>query len=73
MLFMGSIKEDISIFGVTITLEKMRKKSKNLFVFSDAPQASLYAFRTFKACAAREREILGALFAHRSLTFRAFH
>jgi hypothetical protein len=73
MLFMGSIKEDISIFGVTTTLEKMRKKSKNLFVFSGASQASLYAFRTFKACTAREWEILCALFAYRSLAFRTFH
>jgi hypothetical protein len=73
MLFMGSIKEDISIFVVTITLEKMRKKSKNLFVFSGASQASLYAFRAFKACTAREWEILCALFAYRSLAFRTFH
>lgn len=70
---MVSIKEDVSIFGVIITLEKMRKKLKNLFVFSDAPQASLYVFRTFKACTAREWEILCALFAYRSLAFRTFH
>jgi hypothetical protein len=70
---MVSIKEDVSIFGVIITLEKMRKKLKNLFVFSDASQASLYAFRTFKACTAREWEILCALFAYRSLAFRTFH
>lgn len=52
MLLMVNIKEDVSIFGITMTLEKMRKKSKNLFVFSDAAQARLYAFRAFKACAA---------------------
>jgi hypothetical protein len=56
-----------------MTLEKMRKKLKNLFVFPDASQACLYAFRAFKACAAREWEILCALFAHRSIAFRAFH
>jgi hypothetical protein len=70
---MASIKEDASIFDMTITLEKIRKKLKNLFVFSDASQARLYSFRAFKACAAREWEILCALFAHRSLAFRAFH
>lgn len=56
-----------------MAVEKMRKKLKNLFVFSDAAQTRLYAFRAFKACTAREREILCALFAHRSLAFRAFH
>lgn len=74
MLSMGSIKKKMfQFFGITITLEKMRKKLKNLFVFSGAPQASLYAFRTFKACTAREWEILCALFAYRSLAFRTFH
>jgi hypothetical protein len=73
MLLMVNIKEDVSIFGITMTLEKMRKKLKNLFVFSDAAQTCLYAFRAFKACAAREWEILCALFAYRSLAFRAFH
>jgi hypothetical protein len=51
----------------------MRKKLKNLFVFSDATQTRLYAFCAFKACAAREWEILCALFAYRSFAFRAFH
>ena len=69
----GASKKMFKFFGITITLEKMRKKLKNLFVFSDAPQASLYAFRTFKACTAREWEILCALFAYRSLAFRTFH
>ena len=73
MLLMVNIKEYVSIFGITVTLEKMRKKLKNLFVFSDAAQTRLYIFRAFKACAAREWEILCALFAHRPLTFRAFH
>jgi hypothetical protein len=58
---------------IIMTLEKMRKKLKDLFVFSDAAQTRLYAFRAFKACIARERELLCALFAHRSLAFRAFH
>jgi hypothetical protein len=49
---MASIKEDTSIFDITITLEKIRKKLKNLFVFSDASQARLYSFRAFKACTA---------------------
>lgn len=69
---MVNIKEDASIFGIMIRLEKMGKRLKNLFVFSDAAQARLYAFRAFKACAAREWEILCALFANRSLAFRAF-
>jgi hypothetical protein len=73
MLLIVNIKEDVSIFGITMALEKMRKKLKNLFVFSDAAQTRLYAFRAFKACAAREWEILCALFAYRSLAFRAFH
>jgi hypothetical protein len=73
MLLMTSVKQDASVFGITIALEKMRKKLKNLLVFSDAAQARLYAFRAFKACAAREGKILCALFAHRSLAFRAFH
>ncbi len=70
---MVNIKEDASIFGIMITLEKMGKRLKNLFVFSYAAQARLYAFRAFKACTAREWEILCALFAYRSLAFRTFH
>ena len=73
MLLMVNIKEYVSIFGITVTLEKMRKKLKNLFVFSDAAQTRLYIFRAFKACTTREWEILCALFAYRSLAFRAFH
>ena len=60
-------------FHITMALEKIGKKLKDLFVFSDAAQTRLYAFRAFKTGAAREREILCALFAHRSLAFRAFH
>ena len=73
MLLIVNTKEDVSIFGITVTLEKMRKRLKNLFVFSGAAQTRLYAFRAFKACATREWEILCALFAYRSLAFRAFH
>jgi hypothetical protein len=73
MLLIVNTKEDVSIFGITVTLEKMRKRLKNLFVFSGAAQARLYAFRAFKACATREWEILRALFAYRSFAFRAFH
>jgi hypothetical protein len=70
MLSTIGIKEDVSIFGITMTFEKMRKsQSKNLFVFSDAAQTCLYAFCAFKACAAREWEILCAFFAYRSLAF----
>jgi hypothetical protein len=74
MLLMEEIKEDVSIFSYNYDLRKnWEKKLKDLFVFSDAAQTRLYAFRAFKTGAAREREILCALFAHRSLAFRAFH
>jgi hypothetical protein len=53
--------------------QKKEKGLKNFFVFSDASQARLDAFRAFKAGAAREGEIFCALFAHRSLALRAFH
>jgi hypothetical protein len=75
MLLMVNIKEedDVSIFSYNYDLRKNEKKSKNLFVFSDATQTSFYAFRAFKACTAREWKILCAFFAHGSLAFRAFH
>ena len=60
-------------FHITMALEKIGKKLKDLFVFSDAAQTRSYAFCAFKTCTARERELLCALFAHRSLAFRAFH
>ena len=60
-------------FHITIALEKIGKKLKDLFVFSDAAQTRSYAFRAFKTGAAREWEILCALFAHRTHAFRALH
>jgi hypothetical protein len=66
-------QELVLIFGITIAQKKRVKKLKNLFVFSNASQACLYAFSAFKACATREWEIFCTFFAHRSFAFRAFH